>query len=239
MIRGGQYYPIFTVLRRSIAGGAQAGLLGAASQGAVMDAEQRYLLDLQGFLVIKGALSPVELEDARRAADAYSQRAFAGGELPPGFERKGARSSNLQHAVAFDRALEWLCWHPKVWPVVCELTGGQPQMNGPGTMIVDDAEQQLTVGAQQDGAIGWHCAREIGDLEGGAYDASRARAAASCFCTLISHPNFAACSSAFASAFRCSAGPWSLESARVTPACPCDPVHRWARGARPHRVPAQ
>ena len=30
--------------------------------------------------------------------------------------------------------------HPKIWPIILELTGGRPQMNGPGTMIVDDAQ---------------------------------------------------------------------------------------------------
>ena len=36
-----------------------------------MDSEQRYLLDLQGFLVIEDALSASELAACREAADHY------------------------------------------------------------------------------------------------------------------------------------------------------------------------
>ena len=124
------------------------------------------------------------------AADAYTSAAFspksddAGNRVLAnmGFGQKGAGSSNFAHAVAFDKSLEWLCWHPAIFPIVLELTGGKPQMNGPGTMIVDDAAH--TTPEPSDGnedSIHWHCAREIGDCEGGAgYDARRAHDAASC-----------------------------------------------------------
>ena len=147
-----------------------------------MDAEQRYLLDLQGYLHLKKVLSQAELVAARQAADAYSTVAFSGGSdvlAELGLGQKGDGSSNLQHAIAYDRALEWLCWHPGVWPIILELTGSRPQMNGPGTMIVDDV--RYTVDDPNNNEIHWHCAREIGDnVESGEYDAPRARAAASC-----------------------------------------------------------
>ena len=103
-----------------------------------MDKEQRYLLDLQGFLVVEDVLNAAELAAARAAADRYISGAFDGTPpLPAGFYAgsKGtaiAGHSNLQHAFAFDRALERLAVHPKIWPIVLELTDGRPQLNGPG-----------------------------------------------------------------------------------------------------------
>jgi hypothetical protein len=111
-----------------------------------MEPQQRYLLDLQGFLVVEDVLDQHELVAARTAADRYIDGVFEGEPpLPPGFYagRKGTAvpgHSNFQHAWAFDPALERLAMHPKIWPIVLELTGGRPQMNGPGTMIVDDAQ---------------------------------------------------------------------------------------------------
>jgi hypothetical protein len=149
-----------------------------------MDVEQRYLLDLQGFLIVKGVLSAEELTAAQQAAGRYADAAFTAGQegLPGGFGQKGARSSNMWCGVAYDKALEWLCWHPRIWPMILELTDNRPQMNGPGTMIVDDL-QHSSVALRSDEPepdVAWHCAREIGDLEDGSCDADRARAAASC-----------------------------------------------------------
>eukprot|EP01052_Picozoa_sp_SAG31_P041992 SAG31_NODE_6530_length_1986_cov_2.842077_1_plen_321_part_00 len=149
-----------------------------------MDEEQRYLLDLQGFLLVKSVLSDEELAAAQDAAGRYADAAFAASQagLPDGFGQKGARSSNLWCGVAFDKALEWLCWHPRIWPLILELTDNRPQMNGPGTMIVDDLQHSSTSLRmdEPEPEVNWHCAREIGDQEDGSYDAQRARAAACC-----------------------------------------------------------
>ena len=89
-----------------------------------MDPEQRYLLDLQGFLLVKHVLSAAELAAAQQAAARYADAAFAAGEkrLPGGFGQKGVGSSNLWCGIAYDKALEWLCWHPRIWPLILELT---------------------------------------------------------------------------------------------------------------------
>ena len=80
---------------------------------------------------------------AQQAADRYADEAFAAGDkgLPGGFGQKGIGSSNLWCGIAYDKSLEWLCWHPRIWPLILELTDNRPQMNGPGTMIVDDVDQ--------------------------------------------------------------------------------------------------
>jgi hypothetical protein len=149
-----------------------------------MDAEQRYLLDLQGFLLVKGVLSAAELAAAQEAAGRYADAAFAAGDagLPGGFGQKGTGSANLWCGVAYDKALEWLCWHPRIWPLILELTDGRPHMNGPGTMIVDDLRQSSAAlgDDEPEPPISWHCAREMGEREDGSYDAQRAQAAASC-----------------------------------------------------------
>ena len=125
-----------------------------------MDDAQRYMLDVHGYLIVPQALSGQELSKARVAADRYIDGVFHGKPLPSGFYqgRKGVPQpghSNLQHAFAFDPALEALCFHQKIWPIVLELTAGKPQLNGPGTMIVDDAVHTPTKGGP-----GLHCARE-------------------------------------------------------------------------------
>ena len=138
------------------------------------------------FLIVKGVLSAEELGAAQSAASAYAEAAFAGDAMPEGFVgQKNTGSSNLAHAVAWDPALEWLCWHPKIWPIILELTDGRPQMNGPGTMIVDDVVHTTTSlsEGEPEEDIHWHCAREIGDdtePDTNSYDAERAEAAASC-----------------------------------------------------------
>ena len=58
-----------------------------------MTPEQRYMLDASGYLILRGALSRSEVEDARVACDSYVQaqeNADAGrSELPRGFPGNG------------------------------------------------------------------------------------------------------------------------------------------------------
>ena len=49
----------------------------------MMTPEQRYLFDVQGFLHLKGAIAPDEVQRARAAAERYCSTAPE--ELPPGF----------------------------------------------------------------------------------------------------------------------------------------------------------
>ena len=129
-------------------------------------------------LLVEGALDPEELAAASAAADTYIDAVFHGATpLPPGFEAMreehakeapGKYGGHLALAWAFDPALEALAMHPRLWPIVLELTGGKPHLSGGGTrvgtMIVDDRE--VTVEGDpldpkhptrfRGGGAGWH-----------------------------------------------------------------------------------
>ena len=74
-----------------------------------MTPEQRYLLDINGYLVLRDAVQP----DALAAARAAAYRATEAGE---------------RWDVYSDPALSRLAFTPAAWPVVLELTRGQPMM---------------------------------------------------------------------------------------------------------------
>ena len=134
-----------------------------------MTPEMRYLLDLNGYLHLRGALSPRELHACRAAADRYValcaavERAGAGASVPEGFGN-GAKPGHpggrgYSNGYAWEKPLEQLLFHRRVWPIVLELTDGRPGLST-GTMIVDDAA--LGQAHQQGSHL--HCARE--DVEG-------------------------------------------------------------------------
>ena len=114
----------------------------------MMTAEQRYLFDLHGYLLVRNALSAEELAAARAAAERYV--ATPPEQLPDGFRVDGKRYLN---GFAFDPALERLALHPSTWPIVTELTRGRPRLAS-GTLQVDDASE----GASE--AMRLHCARD-------------------------------------------------------------------------------
>ena len=115
------------------------------------------LLDLNGFLHIRGALDETALADARGAAERLTSLE----ELPEGIvlevvadnDTEGAVGCHYDKAFGFDRALESLAFHPALWPIVLELTNGRPMLKD-GVLIVDDNRVNQPRGA------GLHCARE-------------------------------------------------------------------------------
>ena len=111
-----------------------------------MTPEQRYMLDASGYLILRGALSRSEVEDARMACDSYVQaqeNADAGrSELPPGFPGNGgadAVGSRMIYAngFAWRRSLERLLFHESTWPIIIELSGREPLMQGSVTLYDD------------------------------------------------------------------------------------------------------
>ena len=46
-------------------------------------------------------------------------------------------ASHLSHAFAFDKSLERIIFHERVWPIVMELTGGSPRLGG-GVLLCED-----------------------------------------------------------------------------------------------------
>jgi hypothetical protein len=110
-------------------------------------------LDTFGFLHLHDALSPDELASARAAASRYIAAARSAPEtLAEPFGQGGNATTpwcgddprRFPFGFAFDKALERLCFHPALWPIVLELTGGQPQLTM-GTLQAD--------GYHEDGAL--------------------------------------------------------------------------------------
>lgn len=153
------------------------------------------MLDLQGYLVVEGALSATELRDAREAMDRLSGGIFNDNPPLPDDWYEGCREEHrrgqatrgtgqemydghLKWAWAFDKAIEKLAVHPAVWPVILELTQGKPQLSGPGervgVAIVDDGA--VTVSNPTKPKAGWHCNAEgtgDRDREGSGYERAR------------------------------------------------------------------
>tara|TARA_Y100000588_G_scaffold238832_1_gene252539 strand:+ start:3405 stop:4208 length:804 start_codon:yes stop_codon:yes gene_type:complete len=124
-----------------------------------MTDEQRYLFDLFGYLHLKNALSPKELNAASEAANRYIESAPE--DRPPHF--KGSLpEKGFSHGFAFDRALERLVFLPTVWPIVLELTNGKPMLVS-GTMMVDDPQGHTK-------AVPLHCARDDYGFESARYE---------------------------------------------------------------------
>jgi hypothetical protein len=79
-----------------------------------MTDEQRFLLDLNGFLLLDGALDAAELDAARATVVAH-----------------GADPARPKPELwCYDKAMEALAFHRSFWPVVMELTNGKPS-HGP------------------------------------------------------------------------------------------------------------
>lgn len=82
-----------------------------------MTPEQRYLFDLHGYLLIPDAVEPDTLAAAATAAHA----ATAAG-------RESLSGKAWAWDVYSDPAIAALAFTPKAWPIVLELTNGQPMM---------------------------------------------------------------------------------------------------------------
>ena len=110
-----------------------------------MTPEQRYMMDAQGFLILRGAMSDAEVEAGRAGCDSYvhaMEAARAGGPaVPPAFTGNsydaGGLGSTYGNGHVWSTALERLLFHRATWPIVLELTGGEPLMNG-GVTLYDD-----------------------------------------------------------------------------------------------------
>jgi ectoine hydroxylase-related dioxygenase (phytanoyl-CoA dioxygenase family) len=112
-----------------------------------MTEEQRYLLDLWGYLHIKSAFSGKELTSATEAAKRYVDSDPTG--LPDGFGIEGKRHL---HGFAFDKSLERLATHASIWPIIKEITKGRPRLTS-GTLQIDRPNPENE-------PLRFHCARD-------------------------------------------------------------------------------
>ena len=97
-----------------------------------MDNEQRFLLDLNGYLHLRGVLSSRELAACRAAADrhialceAVADGSAAPDAVPEGFGN-GAKpgqpgGKGYSNGFAWEKPLEQLLFHRKLWPIVRSL----------------------------------------------------------------------------------------------------------------------
>ena len=102
-----------------------------------MTPEQRYLFDLTGYLHLRNLMSEAELRPAQAAAARYID--MAPEDWPEGFGADLERSdlTPYNHGFAFDKSLERIIFHERVWPIVMELTGGSPRLGG-GVLLCED-----------------------------------------------------------------------------------------------------
>ena len=112
-----------------------------------MTREQRYLLDLWGYLHIKNAFAGEELSAATAAAERYVNARPR--ELSAGFGVEGKRHL---HGFAFDKSLERLATHPSIWPIIKEITNGRPRLTS-GTLQIDRPDPNNK-------PLHFHCARD-------------------------------------------------------------------------------
>ena len=95
-----------------------------------MTPEQRYFLDLTGYLHLRRVLSTNELAAAQEAADRYITMPTEEWPLEFGADLDRHDLTTYQHGFAFDRSLEVLTRHPAIWPFLMELTNRRPRLNG-------------------------------------------------------------------------------------------------------------
>lgn len=127
-----------------------------------MKPTQRYLFDLQGYLHIADVLSQEQLDAGRKAIDRYI--ATPDDQLDEGFART-TDGKNYENGFAFDKALESIVVHPKLWPIIREFTHDKPAFSR-GTLLVDTHEHP---------PLQLHCAREDYGWQSTRYDTREGR----------------------------------------------------------------
>lgn len=90
-----------------------------------LDDEQRILFESNGFLVIPNALEGDELARVQLAADRAEARWREDTSL---LGQRSAALHQVQAPIEYDDALLELLWHPKTFPIVRALLGGDVQM---------------------------------------------------------------------------------------------------------------
>lgn len=91
--------------------------------------EQRYLLDLNGYLHLHNVLSPREIAACRAAADRHVDlcRQVAAGRVPADLIPEGFGNGaslgkpggkGYSNGFAWEKPLEQLAFHRKIWPII-------------------------------------------------------------------------------------------------------------------------
>ena len=132
------------------------------------------------FLHLKGVLQGEELAEARAAAVRYATA--DPDSLPAPFDGIRRRcdasvhvntpntASHLAHAFAFDKSLEKIIFHERIWPILMEFTEGRPQLRN-GLLVCEDHRE----GGHGDRPVHLHCAREDGGPRTARYEVANGR----------------------------------------------------------------
>ena len=84
-----------------------------------MTDEEKYLFDLQGYLVIRGLLTHEEVDELNAVSDRVCPRDYTDGNDSKG--RRGIR--NFRYVSRWDPACQRLLDHPKILPYLVQLLG--------------------------------------------------------------------------------------------------------------------
>ena len=107
-----------------------------------MSDEHRFLLDLNGFLLLDGALSPQELHAVQTAVEHHS--------AAPDNQPK-------PELWCCNKDMEALVFHRSFWPILMELTNGKPKLKGAQFINDDPITGTGATGGRGGGHL--HCAR--------------------------------------------------------------------------------
>lgn len=125
-----------------------------------MSPEERYWFDLTGYLHLKAVLAAEELSRVQDAAERFLCTPEE--DLAPGYT---IRDKVYHHAIGFDRVIDELAVHTRLWPIIREFTNDRPQMSGSG----------ITVDRQGEGSLQLHCAREDWGFDAARYECRNGR----------------------------------------------------------------
>ena len=84
-----------------------------------MTDEERYLFDLQGYLVLRGVLAHQEVDELNEISDRVYPRDYSDGNDSKG--RRGIR--NVRYVSRWDPACQRLIDHPRIVPILAEFLG--------------------------------------------------------------------------------------------------------------------
>ena len=84
-----------------------------------MTDEERYLFDLQGYLVLRGVLTQQEVDELNEVSDRVYPRDYSDGNDSKG--RRGIR--NVRYVSRWDPACQRLIDHPRIVPILAEFLG--------------------------------------------------------------------------------------------------------------------
>ena len=88
------------------------------------DREDRFLLDVRGYLHLPAVLGPAEVAEARAALE----------RVVEGYE-SGALPSTSGWGLGLEPSLQRLCTHPDLLPIIDEFTEGAPHLVSTGAIV--------------------------------------------------------------------------------------------------------